>query len=136
AELSMMREYTEPFILEGERTEEALRAVHEAVGGLGLRLTAGEKFLHLSGTHHKGELVARLSVLFRTLGDEVRTVGLGDGKNDVEMLAECDVAVLVRKKSGLLEEEIVSRVPGAFAYEAGPTGWNKAVIDLLEGKIP
>ncbi|KPJ61021.1 MAG: hypothetical protein AMJ46_03290 [Latescibacteria bacterium DG_63] len=135
ARLSKMREYTEPCVLEGERNEAILARIHDEVRELGLKLTVGEKFLHLSGPHNKGELVRRLSVLFRTSLKNILTVGLGDGKNDVEMLAECQIAILLRKKGGLLDEDVMQRVPNALPYEAGPAGWNRAVLELMEGKL-
>jgi mannosyl-3-phosphoglycerate phosphatase len=135
AKLSMMREYTEPFIPDRTLDETLLAQIQEMTRASGLKLTVGEKFLHLSGVHSKGELVRRLTALFRAKLGNVLTVGLGDGKNDIEMLAECQIAVVLRKKSGLLDEDILRNVPGAHPFEAGPTGWNRAVIDLVEGRL-
>jgi mannosyl-3-phosphoglycerate phosphatase len=135
AKLSMMREYTEPFIPDETLTDDLLAQIRETTREFGLKLTVGEKFVHLSGPHSKGELVRRLIALFKdTLGD-VLTVALGDGKNDIEMLTECQVAVVMKKKSGLLDEDVLRSVPGAHTFEAGPAGWNKAVIEVIEGRL-
>ncbi len=135
AKLSMMREYTEPFIAEKTLEEDLVARIRDTTKEFGLKLTAGEKFLHLSGPHSKGELVRRLITLFEAKLGDVLTVGLGDGKNDIEMLAECQIAVVLKKKNGSLDEDILRSVPHARPFEAGPAGWNKAVLDLIEGRL-
>ncbi len=136
ARLAMAREYAEPFVMTEPRSPENLNRLAEAASQLGLRLTVGEKFLHLSGSHDKGRLVRELVSLFRESAgdkkDRIVTAALGDGKNDIEMLAECDFAFLLKRKSGHPDEEVLRRVPGVSVHEAGPEGWNRAVIGLLE----
>jgi mannosyl-3-phosphoglycerate phosphatase len=138
AKRARMREYAEPFVMSEPRTERTISIIREVVTGLGLRFTVGEKFLHLSGRHDKGRLVRMLIAMFRSeLRDKrrnLKTVALGDGKNDVEMLLECEVRFLIKKKDGVADPEVLSRVPGARVYEPGPAGWNTAVIDLLRSR--
>jgi len=136
AELAMKREYAEPFVMGEPRTPENLDFIRRAAEEVGLRFTVGEKFLHLSGLHDKGRLVRELVALFKQLlgRKDLRllTAALGDGKNDIEMLAGCDFRFLIRKKNGLPDEEVLKRVPKVTVCEAGPSGWNRAVIELLE----
>jgi mannosyl-3-phosphoglycerate phosphatase len=139
AKLARMREYAEPFVMSEPRSEKNLDLLRDVLTGLGMRFTVGEKFLHVSGPHDKGVLVRELTALFR--GDtrraarRVTTVALGDGKNDIEMLLECDVRFLIKRKSGAADPEVLNRVPDARVYEPGPAGWNRAVTDLLGHRV-
>jgi len=126
ARLARMREYDEPFVVPDPACVDRVLAEIEA---LGLRSTWGGRYFHLTGDNDKGRAVSLLADLFREEYGTVTTVGLGDSKNDLPMLAAVDVAVLVQKPDGSYEEtdrEVV------HADGVGPDGWNRAVIQILE----
>ena len=60
----------------------------------------------------------------------LRTVGLGDGPNDAPFLNVVDVPILI--PSALLEQLRKAAPRGRVAAQAGPAGWNQAVLELLE----
>lgn len=121
------REYDEPLLIDGGVAAEA-RA--QAVAGIrGLQLVRGGQFWHLAGPNDKGKAVAALGQLFRRRWPEARLVGLGDGDNDRPMLEAVDVPVLIPAAGG----EMRLQLPHLrIARDAGPVGWNQAVLDLLE----
>ncbi len=129
AELSMMREYDEPFIMECSDAEKG--RVVEFIGERGLCYTRGGLFHHLTGDNDKGRAVNILTELFRVNGFGGTTVGLGDSCNDFPMLEEVDVPVLVRKPGGGFAD--FTREGLVKTEGVGPVGWNKAVLDLLGG---
>ncbi|MBI3078602.1 MAG: HAD-IIB family hydrolase [Deltaproteobacteria bacterium] len=121
------REYDEPLLIDGGVAAEE-RA--QAVAGIrGLQLVRGGQFWHLAGPNDKGKAVAALGQLFRRRWPEARLVGLGDGDNDRPMLEAVDVPVLIPSAEG----EARLRLPHLrIARDAGPVGWNQAVLELLE----
>jgi mannosyl-3-phosphoglycerate phosphatase len=126
ARLARLREYDEPFVVPDPACVDRVLAEIEA---LGLRYTRGGRYFHLTGDNDKGRAVSLLAALFRQEYGEVTTVGLGDSKNDLPMLAATDIPVLVQKPDGSYEETDLEAV---HAGGIGPDGWNRAVIQILE----
>lgn len=127
AGLSKMREFDEPFIIEGDGS-----VIEEVLGGIerkGFNWTRG-RFYHITGKHDKGGAVRILKDLFTTVYGRITTIGLGDNLNDVPLLEECDHPVFVRKADGGYEG---ARIKGLTRAEGvGPEGWNGAVLKLIE----
>jgi mannosyl-3-phosphoglycerate phosphatase len=135
AALAKMREYDEPFLLEGPSAlkEEVCRQIVIR----GLRWTKGGRLFHLTGENDKGEAAERLLRCYqrqrRLLNKpgRIETIGIGDSVNDAPLLAVVDHPVLVQKSDGSYDPDI--HLPGLIrAPGIGPAGWNKAVLDLLE----
>jgi mannosyl-3-phosphoglycerate phosphatase len=126
AALARRREHGEAFtILDGEGTLALLAALERR----GYRWTRGGRFHHAFAGNDKGSAVRWLIARYRAQWPAVRTIGLGDAPNDVPMLAEVDVAVVVR---GPHAAEVHALVPHATTTAAeGPAGWNAAVLSLL-----
>jgi len=130
AALARRREYTEPFVfLGGERDEEKL---HKEVQALQLNLTRGGRFFHLLGDNDKGKAVSIVTEIYRRNLPNLKTIALGDSYNDLPMLKRVDVAVLVEKPGGGYDEKMVDIPNLICACGAGPAGWNKAVLEILE----
>jgi mannosyl-3-phosphoglycerate phosphatase len=73
-----------------------------------------------------------LKTFFQKALGPVKTIGLGDGLNDVALLREVDYPVLVRQADGGYEEGV--RVENLMLADGiGPRGWNKAVLEIIEG---
>jgi mannosyl-3-phosphoglycerate phosphatase family protein len=126
AELARTREYDEPFIFEHGPDERFLTAIEEA----GLHWTRGRLY-HIMGDHDKGKAVRMLRRWYESERGRLVTIGLGDGFNDLPLLAAVDHPVLIRKEDGSFDPRV--DVPGITrAQGIGPEGWNRAVMDLLE----
>jgi mannosyl-3-phosphoglycerate phosphatase len=126
AKMARKREFDEPFlILDGARKEALLQEIE----GAGLTCSSGARLLHLSGHSDKGIAVRELIRRYRLAWGPVRTLGLGDGMNDLPMLESVSVPVILRspaarRLSRLLPSAIVTEEPG-------PEGWNQAVLSLI-----
>ncbi len=126
------REFDEPFSVTPD-TPGARRAVEEEARRLGLTVSSGGRFLHLSGGSDKGRAVAVLDHLLRRRFGPILTAGLGDSPNDLPMLRAVGRAVIVRRPDGGCHPELVRELPAARqAPGIGPDGWNQAVLGLLE----
>ncbi len=133
AERAARREYDEPFVA-GEPYGIDMDLLARAAHKRGLRVTAGGRFFHLFGACDKGEAVSRLFDWFRLERPGLRSVGLGDGPNDIPMLKRVDVPVLVRSPRPL--SDLTGAVPGIrITMEPGPVGWNRAILELLDNYV-
>jgi mannosyl-3-phosphoglycerate phosphatase len=126
AVLAKQREYDEPFLILDPVGAGALGA---AIGGRGKQWTRGGRFWHILGANDKALAVGALSALFKQGNAPVRTIGLGDGLNDVSFLNVVDAPVLIRSPQAA---ELKARVPrGVVTDRAGPAGWNDAILALI-----
>jgi len=126
--LAKKREYSEPILLFESDVEPLELFLRER----GFSLTKGGRFFTVIGGNDKGKAVKRLLELYRLRfpDAEILSLGLGDGKNDLPMLAEVDFPVIVRKKTGKFlrgsfNNAYITRYPG-------PRGWAEAVFKILE----
>lgn len=127
ARLARRRQYSEPFLVEG-----GVDGLREAVAALGLELTEGRRFFHLTGNMNKGKATRRLAEIYRENCPDcdIVAVGIGDGLNDLPMLEAVDKAILVKGPDGKHDPRVA--VEGLIRTEAiGPKGWNEAVLGLV-----
>lgn len=130
AVMAKARDFDEPFIFEGSADE--LGRLAEAIREKGLSCTRG-RFFHILGNTDKGKAVAVLTELYRTIKKELVTIALGDGLNDLPMLAGADIPVLVKRPEGDYEPAI--NLPYLVKAEGvGPAGWNTALLDILSDR--
>lgn len=132
AELSMEREYDEPFLIEGPGT--LIRAVEREARDRGLSVTKGGRFHHLLGDSDKGRACLHLLERYRRHWQRpprtVLSVGLGDSANDLPMLRVVDYPVVIQRPDGSYDPDVQL----SYAIQAsapGPAGWNAAMLGLL-----
>lgn len=125
AALAKQREYDEPFELLDPTREAALL---EALERRGVRVSRGGRFYHASGPADKAQAALALRALYEDFAGPVTTIGLGDAMNDLPLLRVVDIPVVVRSPQAAL---LLAEVAGArLTVQAGPEGWNAAVLEL------
>jgi mannosyl-3-phosphoglycerate phosphatase len=138
ATLAGMREYDEPFLLEGPQgvTEEVCRQIVMR----GLRWTKCGRLFHLTGDNDKGgaiELLMRCYQRERRLRFQpgpVESVGIGDSINHVPVLAVVDHPILVQKSDGSFDTDVL--MPRLVRRRGiGPAGWSDAVLGVLRHSV-
>ena len=137
ATLAKMREYDEPFLLEGPET--VVEAVRRQIVARGLRCTKAGRFFHLTGDNDIGEAAALLVQCYereqrvRFQSRQVKSVGIGNSIHDVPLLAVVDHPILMQQSDGSFDSEVLlprlARMRGM-----GPSGWNDAVLKLLTAR--
>ena len=131
AALAAQRQFDEPFIIP-QATEAQIEGLIQAADRLGLRVVLGGRFFHLTGPQDKGQAVVRLLVWYRSREPKIKSIGLGDSPNDFEMLEQVDYPVLVRSRREY--PEFKGRIPNLrLTNQPGPQGWNRAVLEILDG---
>ncbi len=124
------REASEP-ILWCDSDERAAQFEQE-MNARGLRCIRGGRFLHLMGKTSKEEAVHRLTEAYKRKwpDDEIMSVSLGDGPNDLGMLSSTDIAVIIPgKHEHRMDLTTQNRV--LKPTSPGPVGWNEAMMTLL-----
>lgn len=126
---AMKRDFTEPFVVEGEVDIEALRKEADAEG---LDVVAGGRFYHLiTKNQDKARAMKHLTHLFEEqFQKSFKMIALGDSANDFTMLKVADIGVLVPAEDGSyapLDDTKVIRAQGA-----GPKGWNSAILEIFD----
>jgi mannosyl-3-phosphoglycerate phosphatase len=138
ATLARMREYDEPFLLEGPKA--LVDEVCRQIVTRGLRWTKCERFYHLSGHNDKAEAADLLMRCYqrdqrlRVQTHPVESVGIGDSIADVSVLAMVDHPILVQKSDGSFDTDVLlprlTRTRGG-----GPLGWTDTVLKLARHRV-
>ncbi len=127
ARMAQERDFDEPFVFEGDQTRE--RDLAKAVEDMGFRYLPG-RFGHIVGNSDKGRAVSLLTSMYRTDLEDVVTIGVGDAPNDIPMLRVVDHPIAIRRRDGSYHPDM--KMEGLIlAGGAGPTGWSRALMDLL-----
>jgi len=131
AALARRREHDEPFVPARELTADDATVLATMARARKLTVTRGGRFHHLTGRNDKGQAARRLIDAWATRG-AVRSLGLGDGPNDLELLVACEYAVVVARPDGTHAPELVAALPNAVRTRSpGPEGFTEGVRTLL-----
>ena len=134
ATLATIREYDEPFLLEGPQA--VVEEVCRQIVVRGLCWTKSGRFFHLTGDNDKGEAIELLMRCYqreqrlRFQPDPVESVGIGDSIADVPLLAVVDHPILVQKPDGSFDTDVL--LPRLVRTRGiGAAAWKEAVLTLL-----
>lgn len=120
------RRFTEPLVWRDE--PERLDGFAEQLRSHGLTLKRGDRFVHVMGATDKRVALEHLVPRYRRQYPEVASVALGNGPNDLGMMAAADIAVVIDNPGGRNIQYPGARVPQG----TGPAAWSRAVQALLE----
>jgi mannosyl-3-phosphoglycerate phosphatase len=129
AQFAAMREYDEPFIIQGKEPED-LAPLYRAADERGLLITSGGRFYHLQGKNDKAHGMECVTAWYRARHKDVVVIALGDSPNDFAMLARADIPVLIRSRRSF--PGLKRRIPKLrVSDQLGPSGWNSAILAIL-----
>lgn len=127
--LAAQRDFSEPFLFMAAPRP---REMEREAAAWGLAVTSGGRFYHLMGAgQDKGRAVEAAAALFREkYGSGLRTVGLGDARNDYPMLRAVDIPVLMPGPDGSYAEMDIEGLRRAPL--PGSRGWGIIIAKLLD----
>lgn len=128
AKLAKLREYDEP-VQFNSLGENDLGRFLAKLKETGLSCSRGGLLYHVMGGGGKGKAVEILSGLYRRMWGNIRTVGLGNGLNDLPMFSQVDIPILVQKRDHSWEDmnlPALRKVRGV-----GPAGWSNAIVEIF-----
>ncbi|BFM47931.1 HAD-IIB family hydrolase [Marinomonas sp. THO17] len=133
AKLAMQRQFTEPMLWTD--SNQALQSLREHLKPFGVQIQKGGRFSHLMGEKcDKANAMLWLTKLYQDqlLEDqELITMALGDGENDIGMLSKADIPVVIRSPVHV-PPEIPNRSDAWLTDDYGPKGWAQAINQVLE----
>lgn len=127
------REFSEPFLFEGDQAE--LDCLVTQLAERGLSFIEGGRLSYAMGQTNKGRAARVVRDLYRAAFPDTlwKTVALGDGPIDAAMLRIADIAIIIRKPDGsFLDYDPPPSQRVIVSSKPGPAGWNEEVLSLLE----
>jgi len=134
AELALQREFTEPLLWQD--TKKAFTAFKKIMESHGLQIQKGGRFIHLMGKKcDKAMAMNWLSECYKEhYQNNITTMALGDGNNDVGMISHADIGVIIR--SPVNPAPTIPNRTDIYVTEGyGPVGWAQAVNRTLENNL-
>ncbi|WCN15500.1 HAD-IIB family hydrolase [Marinomonas mediterranea] len=128
---AMQREFTEPMVWNDSETN--LETFKNDLEKFDLQVQRGGRFTHVMGRHcDKAKAMNWLTEQYNqcTATESTKTMALGDGENDVGMLAAAEIAVVIRSPVHA-PPEIPNRADAWLTKQYGPNGWTEAVNKAL-----
>ncbi len=132
AQRAQQREATEPLLWLDEQN--ALLRFCQLLAEAGLALTQGGRFYHaMSAQTSKGFMVNWIKTQYtEKYGTDIKTLGLGDGPNDVSLLCAMDYAVLIKGKGNQIVTLPESHSGKHYYTQApGPQGWSEGLAHFI-----
>lgn len=126
--LAKTRDFTEPVVLEDLSK---LAELESEADKYDLKLTKGGRFYHLiAKKQDKGVAVKQTKILFEKLfHTSIRSIGLGDGKNDIAMFENVDQAIAIKNYHGeYVECDVANLQRSTFM---GSKGFNEMVLKYV-----
>lgn len=127
ATLAKDRAFSEPGQWLGSKAQksEFLAYLH----GQGITAQQGGRFLTLSFGRNKADQMRVIMETYRP----AHTIALGDAPNDIEMLQTAEFGVIIANPHRPPLPPLTGEGDGRIirTIEAGPIGWNRAILDLI-----
>jgi len=134
AKLAKQRQFSQPMVSFEDNDLLSRSDVKNFILEHGFRLLKGNRFYHLIGQCDKGMAVKTLVKMYSSeFQHSFKSMGLGDSKNDFEMLKVVDQPIIIRKKDGnFVDLEGIRNL--YITQNAGPTGWAEAIFKFVKNQ--
>lgn len=123
--LAKQRDFSEPIIFEKMPN---LQELEFLANEYDIKITQGGRFYHLMGKNQdKGRAVKKAKEIFSKLyGENIYSIGLGDGYNDVALLENVECPILMKNHyDSYIDIDIKNLQKSSFK---GAKGWNEMVL--------
>ncbi len=127
--LSKQRDFTEPFILENEKD---LQKIQKEASKYNIKITKGGRFFHMIGKNQdKGLAVKKCIEIFEKVEEKkLYSIALGDGKNDIPMFENVDLAIIIKNHLGLyVQTDLKNSLKSTYK---GSKGFKEMILKCLK----
>ncbi len=124
----LIRKYTLPILFNGSSVEK--NKLLKILNSNSLTLQAGGRVLNLCDNINKIKSMNRVIKILKKTEDKIKTIGVGDNYNDLEMLKNCDVPCLVFNDQFKLDKINIDNL--IFSNKPSPEGWADVIKIALE----
>ena len=123
------REFSVPLIFKGNKAEK--NNLFRLAYNMGLTMQEGGRVINLSDKVSKSSAMKKVSRIFeKTEKQELKTIGVGDNFNDLDMLKNSDIACLVFNEKFKLDTLNINNC--LVSKKPAPEGWEEVVKMALE----
>ena len=129
AKKAKTRDFSET-IFDADTASESFQRFEKEILSRGLQCMPGSRFITIiDQKSNKGLAVSLMIEMYKRKYPKVRTIGIGDSRNDLEMLEVVDFPYLVKKPDNSWAAIQVENLTKISAV--GPDGWNLMAAELL-----
>ena len=118
---ALNRFFSLPFIFTGSATQRY--ELEQSVAQVNLSVQRGGRVFNLSGCHDKADYLSDIRRWAKEDKASPLIIGLGDGKNDIEMLKQVDISCVIPRKDGTHLSLGRDINPTIVAPRVAPLGW-------------
>ncbi|MET0215058.1 MAG: HAD hydrolase family protein [Vicinamibacterales bacterium] len=134
ARLTKLREYDEPFRIVASDPA-AHRRLVAALRRAGLRCVNDGRFHHVTSGTDLGRSVRALMSAYSRQSGHIFAVGISDGRGDLSLLQEVDVAIVV-SSAEVDADRVLRKLPAArVTSKPGSLGWDEAIFSAVVPKL-
>ena len=122
------RNYSTPILFKGN--SEQKKDLLKIVKNIGLSLHEGGRVMNICDNVSKLKAMNRVIKIIKKTEDEIKTIGVGDNYNDLDMLRNSNIACLVFNDQFLMEPININNC--LVSKQSAPLGWEEVVKIALD----
>ena len=123
----LKRKYTLPLLFSGDKVEK--NKLIKILNSNSLTLQEGGRVINLCDNVNKVKSMNRVIKILKKVKNEIKTIGVGDNFNDLEMLKNCDIPCLVFNDQFKLDQINIKNL--IFSNKPSPEGWADVIKKAL-----
>ena len=124
----LKRKYTLPLLFSGDKVEK--NKLIKILNSNSLTLQEGGRVINLCDNVNKVKSMNRVIKILKNVKNEIKTIGVGDNFNDLEMLKNCDIPCLVFNDQFKLDQINIKNL--IFSNKPSPEGWADVIKKALD----
>ena len=121
------RNYTSPFVFNGEKTEK--NELLKVLNSNSLTLQEGGRVTNLCDNVNKIKSMNRVIKIIKKTEEKIKTIAVGDNYNDLDMIKNSDVPCLVFNDQFKLDQINIDNL--IFSNKPSPEGWADVIKKAL-----
>ena len=122
------RNYSTSILFKGN--SEQKKDLFKIVKNIGLSLHEGGRVINICDNVSKVKAMNRVIKMIKKIENEIKTIGVGDNYNDLDMLRNSNIACLVFNDQFLMEPININNC--IVSKQSAPLGWEEVVKMALE----